>query len=237
MTARLYVTSLSHPSKAAAAMLSYKRLPHRRVKLLSGFHPMLVRAAGFQGRTVPALELDGRHVQGSLEISRALDEAISERPLFPPEPFARRSVEDAERWGHDELQPLPRRIFRRAAVRDPALRRWIAAEVARVPAPAVMAALTKPIAARRSAEVGGDEASIREDVARLPGLLDHVDALVGAGVIGTDRPNAADFQILSSVRVLLDFKALPAAEDRPSAQRARRLFPSWEGEMPYFEIP
>jgi hypothetical protein len=56
-------------------------------------------------------------------------------------------------------------------------------------------------------------------------------------VIGTDRPNAADFQILSSVRVLLDFKALPAAEDRPSAQRARRLFPHWEGEMPYFEIP
>jgi glutathione S-transferase len=237
MTARLYVTSLSHPSKAAAAMLTYKRLPHRRVNLLAGFHPTLVRAAGFQGRTVPALELDGRHVQGSLEISRALDEAIAERPLFPPEPFARRSVEDAERWGHDELQPLPRRIFRRAAVRDPALRRWVAADVAGVPAPAVMAALTKPVAARRSAESGGDEATIREDVARLPGLLDHVDALVGAGVIGTDRPNAADFQILSSVRVLLDFKALPPAENRPSAQRARRLFPDWEGEMPYFPIP
>jgi glutathione S-transferase len=130
VTARLYVTSLSNPSKAAAAMVSYKRLPHRRVNLLSGFHPMLVRAAGFQGRTVPALELDGRHVQDSLEISRALDEAIAERPLFPPEPFARRSVES-----------------------------------------------------------GGDEATIREEVAR------------------------------------------------PSAQRARRLFPHWEGEMPYFDIP
>jgi glutathione S-transferase len=237
MTARLYVTSLSNPSKAAAAMLSYKRLPYRRVNLPAGFHPMLVRAAGFQGRTVPALELDGRHVQGSLEISRALDEAIAERPLFPPEPFARRSVEDAERWGHDELQPIPRRIFRWAVVHDRTLRRWVAAEVASVPAPAVMAALTKPVAARRSAESGGDEATIREDVSRLPGLLDHVDALVGAGVIGADRPNAADFQILSSVRVLLDFKALPAAEDRPSAQRARRLFPNWEGEMPYFELP
>jgi glutathione S-transferase len=237
MTTRLYVTSLSNPSKAAAAMLSYKRLPYRRVNLPAGFHPMLVRAAGFQGRTVPALELDGRHVQGSLEISRALDEAIAERPLFPPEPFARRSVEDAERWGHDELQPIPRRIFRWAVVHDRTLRRWVAAEVASVPAPAVMAALTKPVAARRSAESGGDEATIRDDVSRLPGLLDHVDALVGAGVIGSDRPNAADFQILSSVRVLLDFKALPGAEDRPSAQRARRLFPNWEGEMPYFELP
>jgi len=181
--------------------------------------------------------MDPQDVQGSLEISRALDQAIAERPLFPPEPFARRSVEDAERWGHDELQPIPRRIFRRAVVRDRALRRWVAADVAGVPAPALMAALTKPVAARRSAESGGDEATIRADVGRLPGLLDHVDALVGAGVIGTDQPNAADFQILSSVRVLLDFKALPAAEDRPSAQRARRLFPYWEGEMPYFELP
>jgi glutathione S-transferase len=237
MTARLYVTSLSHPSKAATAMVSYKRLPYRRVNLLAGFHPMLVRAAGFQGRTVPALELDGRHVQGSLEISRALDEAIAERPLFPPEPFARRSVEDAERWGNDELQPIPRRIFRWAVVRDRALRRWVAADVTGVPAPRVMAALTKPVAARRSADAGGDEGTVREDVSRLPGLLDHVDALVGSGVIGTDQPNAADFQILSSVRVLLDFKALPAAEERPSAQRARRLFPYWEGEMPYFELP
>jgi hypothetical protein len=57
MTARLYVTSLSNPSKAATAMVAYKRLPHRRIELLSGLHPMLVRAAGFPGRTVPALEL------------------------------------------------------------------------------------------------------------------------------------------------------------------------------------
>ena len=237
MTARLYVTSLSNPSKAAIAMASYKRLPPRRVELLSVFHPMLVRAAGFQGPTVPALELNGRHVQGSLEISRALDEAIVERPLFPPEPFARRSVEDAERWGHDALQPIPRRIFRRAVVRDPALRRWVATDVAGAPAPSVMAALTKPLAVRLSNEAGGDEATIREDVARLPGLLDHVDALVASGVISGEQPNAADFQILSSVRVLLDFKALPTGHQRPSAQPARRLFPHWEGEMPYFEIP
>lgn len=237
MTARLYVTSLSNPSKAAVAMASYKRLHYRRIDLLSGFHPMLVRAAGFPGRTVPALELDGRHVQGSLGISRVLDELIAERPLFPAEPFARRAVEDAERWGHDVLQPLPRRIFRWAVVRDPALRRWVAADVAGVPAPGIAATLTKPLAARRSDDAGGDERTIRADVERLPGLLDHVDALVTSGVIGGERPNAADFQILSSVRVMLDFKALPSAEHRASAAPARRLFPRWEGEMPYFEIP
>jgi glutathione S-transferase len=238
MTTRLYVTSLSTPSKAAMAMLAYKRLPHRRVELLSGLHPMLVRAAGFPGRTVPALELpDGRLVQGSLAISRALDELIPERPLFPHDQVARRAVEEAERWGHDELQPLPRRIFRWAVVEDPSLRRWVAADVAGVPAPGAVATLTKPLAAGLSHDSGGDEASVREDVRRLPGLLDHVDALVATGTIGSAQPNAADFQIFSSVRVLLDFKALPRAEGRPSTQHARRLFPTWEGEMPYFEVP
>ena len=237
MSARLYVTPLSNPSKAAIAMVVYKQLPHTVVTLTSGFHPYLVRAARFQGRTVPALRLDdGRRVQGSLAISRTLDELIAERPLFPADPEARRAVEDAERWGNDELQAVPRRMFRYATVQDRSLRRWIAADVAKVPAPTIAAALTKPLAARRSREVGGEEA-IRADVARLPALLDHVDALVAGAVIGAGHPNAADFQVLSSVRALLDFKALPDFEQRPGAQAARRLFPTWEGEMPYFDIP
>ena len=94
MAARLYVTSLSHPSKAAGAMLAHKGLRHRRVILVAGFQPVLVRAAGFSGWTVPALELpDGRKVQGSMEISRALDQAIPERPLFPRDPAARRAID------------------------------------------------------------------------------------------------------------------------------------------------
>jgi glutathione S-transferase len=236
MSARLYVTPLSHPSHAAMKMLDYKQLPHKVVKLPSGLHPYFVRAARFSGRTVPALRLeDGRRIQGSLDISRALDELIPERPLFPSDPTGRRAVEEAERWGHDELQPVPRRIFRRGAVLDAGLRRWIAADVVELPAPAIGAAISKPIAALRSREAGGDEL-IRADVARLPALLDHADALVANAVIGGEQPNAADFQILSSVRVLLDFKALPNFEERPSARAARRLFPEWEGEMPPFPI-
>jgi glutathione S-transferase len=237
MSARLYVTSLSHPSKAAIAMVAYKQLPHEVVVLTSGFHPFLVRAAGFQGRTVPALKLDdGRRVQGSLAISRTLDELIAERPLFPADPEARRAVEEAERWGHDELQDVPRRMFRYATVQDPALRRWIAADVAKAPVPRVASTISKPLATRLSKQAGGEDL-IRADLARLPGLLDHADGLARDGVIGTFEPNAADFQILSSVRVLLDFKALPEFEQRPSAKAARRLFPEWEGEMPYFAIP
>ena len=118
---------------------------------------------------------------------------------------------------------------------DGDLRRWIARDVVELPAPSIGAAISKPIASMRSREAGGDD-MIRADVAHLPALLDHADALIANAVIGTDRPNAADFQILSSVRVLLDFKALPSFEERPSARAARQLFPEWEGEMPYFPI-
>src|SRR4051794_15247532 len=238
MTVRLYITSLSNPSKSAAGMLAYKRLPHRPIALLSGFPPYPAPPPGFAGRPVPPpAPAAGRHVQGSLQISRALDELIPERALFPADPVARRAVERAERWGHDELQPIPRRIFRFAAMRDVMVRRWVAADVAGVPMPTLVATLTLPVAVLRCADSGGSEETIPEDIRRLPGLLDLADALVGEGTIGGPEANAADFQILSSVRLLLDFKALPSLEDRPSARAARMLFPQLEGEMPHFAIP
>lgn len=234
MTARLYVTPLSNPAKAATAMAAHKRLPHRVVSLPSGLHPVLVRAAGFTGRTVPALELaDGRKVQGSLAISRALDELIAERPLFPPDADARRAVEEAERWGHDNVQPVPRRIFRWAVMRDASLHRWVVGEVAELPAPGLVALLTKPIVRRLAADAGSEDALVSEDVRRLPALLDRVDALIAAGTIGAAPPNAADFQILASARVLLNFEASATWRGAParaapgaSTRTGRARFPT-----------
>jgi glutathione S-transferase len=60
-----------------------------------------------------------------------------------------------------------------------------------------------------------------------------VDALIADGTIGGQAPNAADFQILSAVRVLLEFEQLGHLLDgRPSVPPARRLFPRWEGPVP-----
>jgi glutathione S-transferase len=68
---------------------------------------------------------------------------------------------------------------------------------------------------------------------RLPNLLDRVDGLLDEGTIGATAPNAADFQILSSVRVLLEFEDLaPLIEGRPCAPAARLLFPGWAGPIP-----
>jgi hypothetical protein len=65
MPTRLYVMPISNAAAAAERMAAHKRIPHRVVRLTPGLHPLLVRFAGFEGFTVPALELDGRKVQGS----------------------------------------------------------------------------------------------------------------------------------------------------------------------------
>jgi glutathione S-transferase len=77
--------------------------------LLPSTGPAL-RLFGFPRRTVPALRLDGRRVQGSRQISAALEQLSAEPPLFPRDPARRREVEEAERWGDELLQPAARRI-------------------------------------------------------------------------------------------------------------------------------
>ena len=101
---------------------------------MPGLHPVLVRFAGFEGFTVPALEVDGRKVQGSRPIARFLDEIAPEPPLFPREPGRARRVEEAERWGEQVLQPVPRRLFRQLLLTDEDARLWMGTEVMRLPA-------------------------------------------------------------------------------------------------------
>src|SRR6266511_2447118 len=102
----LYWFPQSNPSQAVRLMLELKEIEFEPKSLIPGLHPLQVRAAGFRGRTVPALRLNGRRVQGSLEISRALEELQPEPPLFPEDPERRAAVEEAERWGEAVLQPV-----------------------------------------------------------------------------------------------------------------------------------
>ena len=233
MPARLYAMGPSHPARAGIAMLQHKRIPHRVVWLMPGLHPLLVRFAGFERHTVPALEFNGRKVQGSSEIARHLDEVVPDPALFPADPAARVAVEDAERWGQRVFQPVPRRLFRYLLVTSAETRRWMGTDVMHVPAAGLLEWAFMPAIWTLARNSHSDEATVRETLGRLPGLLDHVDALIADGTIGAEQPNAADFQILAGVRVLLEFEDLrDLVESRPSAARARRLFPEWIGPIP-----
>ncbi len=234
MLVKLYSLTVSHPSVAAHLMLERKRIDHRVLNIQPGLHPLVVRLAGFNGSTVPALLVDSRRVQGSLAISRVLDELQPVPALFPSEPERRRAVEEAEAWGERELQPVPRRIYRWGLVHERELRRRLV-EAAGMPAPGLTSVLNGPLARVFARMIGADDDAVRRDLRELPGKLDRVDALIAAGVIGTDAPNAADFQIATTVRVMLSFHDLrPAIEARPAAQLALRLVPHWPDEVPAF---
>lgn len=232
MDVTLYSMSISHPARAAGLMLRHKGIRPRIINLPPGSQQLLMRAYGFRHGTVPGLKIDGRRVQGSLEISRALDAAQPEPPLFPADPSRRLAVEQAERWGDRTYQPVPRRIFRWAVSTDRDLR----AELSRrtgIPAPGLASYALWPVAQVYVRFEGGGEAAARADVAALPGHLDHVDERIAAGIIGGEELNAADFQIATTTRVLLNFVQLrPLLEGRPAAEHARRVIPDFGVEVP-----
>lgn len=215
-------------------MLERKGIEHRVRDLPAGFHPPLLRAAGFRGGTVPALKIDGRRIQHSRRISAALDAIRPEPALFPADPGRRRAVVEAEEWGERVLQPVPRRLFRWGASSSLELRRWLVG-IERMPAPGAMARAGFLQAAYFARVSGADAATAREDLGRLPALLDEVAGLIDAGTIGGPEPNAADFQIAATVRLLAAFDDLrDRVEPTPAGALAMRLLPDFAYPVPRF---
>ena len=152
--ATLFTVPASHPSRGAELMLEHKGVPYRRIDLITAAHRGLLRVLGFPRGTVPALRLAGRRVQGSREISAALDELVPERPLFPSDPERRAAVVEAERWGDEVYQSVPRRIVWASLKRDRStVRSYL--EGAKLGIPVSLAALTAPHPAY--AAMGSDE--------------------------------------------------------------------------------
>jgi glutathione S-transferase len=232
----LYGTKPSPPTHSVRLMLESKGLDHKDVWLLPGLHPALLRTRGFRGGTVPGIKIDGRRLQESRAISRALDELKPDPPLFPADTEKRLEVEEAERWGDEVLQDVPRRIVRWLSVHRPETRVMIAEEIG-VPLPKLAAWLNAPTARYMANKVDSDR-EIRNAIASVGEVLDHVDDLIERGVIGGDPPNAADFQIATSVRALLTVRDLDrATQGRPAADLAMRLVPEFGNDFPAGLLP
>jgi glutathione S-transferase len=229
---KLYVLPGSHPSRTGRLMLEYKGIEYKRVDLIAALHRPLLKARGFKALTVPALRIDGRRIQGTRNISRALDEIDPEPPLFPADPAQRAAVEEAERWGDEVLQPVPRRLTWWAMKRDRSGARSFL-EGARLGIPVGLAAKTaRPIIWMSARLNEADDEAARDDLAALPGMLDRVDEWIAEGVLGGQELNAADFQIATSVRLLMCFDDLrPAIEGRPAGALAMRICPEFPGQI------
>ena len=230
--AKLYVIPGSHPSLSARLMLERKGIPYKRVDLMPVISKGILRAQRFPANTVPALKLDGNRVQGSTEISRELDRIQPEPALFPADPELRAKVEEAEAWG-DGFQQKPRRLSWWAFKRDRAPMVTYS-EGARLGIPTGLAVKTGgPLVAAAARLNGSTDENVSADLASLRSDLDRIDGWIADGVIGGPQPNAADYQLAPSLRLLMSFDDLrPFIEGRPCGELANRVAPDFPGRTP-----
>jgi glutathione S-transferase len=227
---KLYMFNGSAPSLTARLMLEHKAIEHKSVHLLVGPHAFGMLGRGFVTMTVPALKIDGRRVQGSREISRALDELIPQPALFPADPTRCQAVEDAERWGED-FQDATRRLVLYASRQQPRTFSSIYRHANPLMRPVQRVARALVIRLASAGHRATDRAA-QEDLAALPACLDKIDAWIEEGRLGGSELNAADFQIAPNISLLRRFDDLaPLVEGRPAARLADRLAPNFPGEV------
>jgi glutathione S-transferase len=233
MQATVYALVASHPVKSALLMLDYKGIPWKRRDLANVIDRPLLRVMGFPGPTVPAIKIDGRKVQTTHAIARTLDELVPDPPLFPADPDRRAAVEAAEKWGDEVLQPVPRRLSWAALKRDRSgMRSFVEGPIMGIP-PGLALATAGPLVHGSARIHKATDDATRADLMSVPALLDQVDDLIANGVIGGTEPNAADFQIFTSVRLLMCFDDLkPVTEGRPASEQALRVVPDFPGRFP-----
>jgi glutathione S-transferase len=215
------------------AALKRKGLEYEKVTLPMPHTEEMERIYGAGNSTVPGMLIDGEPVHRSIPILERLEQ-VEPDPTLYPEPIAA-AVREAERWGDEELQDLGRRLP------------WGAVHFR----PEAMGTFggggpLDPAGTDFAIRFGRgmwkyhriSAVQLAEDLAGLPAKLDHVDGLAADGVIGGAEPNAADFQIGATLRVLLTVGDLrPLLEGRPAEEIARRWFPNYAGEVPAGAFP
>jgi glutathione S-transferase len=238
---KLYTVPGSHPCAAVEVALRLKSIEFERIDLL----PMTQLAWGplrYGGTTVPGLRIDGERLAGSRTIMRRLDTLAPEPPLLPPisDAVARARVLEAERWGDEVLQGVPRRILDAAFLRDPSCMESYAGD-AKLPLPRALLRPGLPLTAKLMARRNkAEDDKAKADLAALPAQLDHIDSWIADGVLGGEQPNAADLQIGSSIRLLMTIADVRSMIEGPPARPAlslTRWFEPQAGEVPAGTLP
>jgi glutathione S-transferase len=238
MPARLYLVHGSHPCATVEKAFAIKGLPLKRVELVASTQPLVMKAL-FGARTVPGVKFaDGEKVQGSRAILRALEDRVASPPLYDG-PAGPAAIEEAERWGDEVFQAIPRRLLWAAfGVHPRAMHAFQeGARSPKLPLPVVLAAakVVLPIE-RRLNDV--TDAGVRGDLAELPSLLDQVDQYVADGVLNGEQPNAADLQIAPTIRLLYALDDVrPLIEGRPAEAFAFRWFDRPVATVPAGALP
>lgn len=233
---KLYVLPASHPCAAVEVALRSKGLDFQRVDLLP-MAQMLIGPLRYGGTTVPGIRIGGERIVGSRQIMRRLDDLVGEPALLPGDPDLRQRVLEAERWGDEVLQSVPRRVIDVAFLRRPRAMESYAGD-AKLPIPrALMGPAMAPTARLMALKNHAREQTARADLAALPGYLSKIDEWIADGLLGGEQPNAADLQIGSTIRLLQSIRDVrPLIEGHPAAELVR-YFPPMVGEVPAGVLP
>src|SRR3954462_11615609 len=176
----LHILPPSHPCMTAAAALELKGLEFEKVALPMPHNDEMERLYGPGNTTVPGLTIDGEErVHGSVAILERLGQLGPDPPLYP-EPIAGAAGEP-ERWGDRELQDLGRRLpWGALHFRPEAMSTFGGAPP--LDPPGTDFAMRYVHASWKYHQISA--VRIAEDLAALPGKLDHVDRLAAAGIVG-----------------------------------------------------
>jgi glutathione S-transferase len=232
MNVRLFSMPGSHAATTGQLLFEHKGIDYKRTDLLPVISWLVLKALRFPDVTVPAAMIDGERVQGTRAIARAVERRKPEPPLFPDDE-RRRAVEEAERFGDEELQQRIREIFLWSARKDRSgLVGYL--EGAKIGMPHRLAARTAgPFIALDARSRGATDENVRRAIAAFPGMLQRIDNWMAEGILGGESPNVADLQIAPSLRLAMSLDDLrPAIEGRPAGRLATRIVKHFPGRTP-----
>ncbi|MDQ8044322.1 MAG: glutathione S-transferase N-terminal domain-containing protein [Solirubrobacteraceae bacterium] len=228
----LHVINGSHPCAAVLRALELKGIDVKLVEYMPPFHAPLMKLR-FGYRRVPLLVLHGGEiVRGSRQIMQRLEALQPYPPLYPRESIV--AVEEAERWGDEELQVAARRLLWTAVRGNPrALASFQAGS--RLPStPGPVVGLVAPLIAAAERRLNGiTPENVAGHASGLPTMLDRLDEFHAAGAFGTTTPTAADLQIGSSLQLLRAIDDLrPLIDAHEVAREVARWLPTSPGRIP-----
>jgi glutathione S-transferase len=216
----LHAIPYSHPCLAVIAVLDRHGLEYETVDLISGSHAEKIESVYGEGkRTVPGLLVDGEPVHGTTAIFEKLDELVDDADLYPAAVAA--AIREAERGVAEDIQTAARDLVWGALhFRPEALGTFAGA------GPLDPAGTDFSIKLLRGAwrYISLTAERIAARLAELPEQLDIVDELIEGGAVGGDEPTALDYQLGSSLHLLVQIGDLrPLIAGRP----AEALIDSW----------
>lgn len=223
----LHVVPFSHPCLAVSAALDRLGHEYETVELVTGQQGDEVEKAYGEGRrTVPGLLVDEEPVHGTSAIFARLDELNPDAGLYPT-PVAEQIRELEPRLAEDVQMSARVLVFGAMHFRPESMGTFAGFE--QLDPPGVDFAIKSMRAAWRYLEISAER--VHATLQELPAQLDAVDALLDAGAIGGGEPTAADFQLGSSLHLLVQIGDVrPLVEERPAAQLLS-LFEPGKGDV------